>query len=116
MKTLKVKTLGRVHDPINPLPVTATDQETMKAIINLLREVGMIVGNFKAETLFDFGFEVLKGTLMALHKHLKAVVGEVPPRQSMVRWTRSQVPLQGHSTDRHQGLSMHRPHHQWFQP
>ena len=55
MKTLKVKMLGRVHGPINPLPVTATDLETMKAIINLLREVGMIVGNFKAETLFDLG-------------------------------------------------------------
>lgn len=81
MKTLKVKMLGRVHGPISPLPFTTTDLETTKAILNLLRKVGMIVGNFKAETLFDFGFEALNDTLTALHKYLKALVGEVLPKR-----------------------------------
>ncbi|CAH0494039.1 unnamed protein product [Peronospora farinosa] len=74
MKTLKVKLLDQVHGPITALPIATTDLEVLKALINLLHEAGMAAGNFTAETLFDFGFETLKKTLIALHGHIKALV------------------------------------------
>ncbi|CAI5716890.1 unnamed protein product [Peronospora effusa] len=76
MKTLKVKLLDQVQGPITALPTTITDLEVLKAVMNLLHEAGMDAGNFTAETLFDFGFETSKKTLVTLHGHLKTLVGE----------------------------------------
>ncbi|CAI5725209.1 unnamed protein product [Peronospora effusa] len=81
MKALKVKLLDQVHGPITALPTTNTDQEVLKAVMNLLHGAGMAAGNFTAETLFDFGFETLKKTLVTLHGHLKTLVGEFPPKE-----------------------------------
>ena len=38
----------------------------------------MVAGNSRVKTLFDFGFKVLKKTLMTLHGNLRAMVGEMP--------------------------------------
>ncbi|CAI5706521.1 unnamed protein product [Peronospora effusa] len=81
MKALKVKLRDQVHGPITALPTTTTDLEVLKAVMNLLHEAGMAAGNFTAETLFDFGFETLKKTLVTLHGHLKTLVGEFPPKE-----------------------------------
>ncbi|CAI5706020.1 unnamed protein product [Peronospora farinosa] len=81
MKALKVKLLDQVHGPITALPTTTTDLEVLKAVMNMLHEAGMDAGNFTAETLFDFGFETLKKTLVTLHGHLKTLVGEFLPKE-----------------------------------
>ena len=81
MKTLKVKILDEVHGPIAALPTTAMDLEVLKALMNMLQEAGMAARNFCAEALFDFGFETLKTALVTLHGHLKALVGEIPPKE-----------------------------------
>ncbi|CAI5701558.1 unnamed protein product [Peronospora effusa] len=49
--------------------------------MNLLHEAGMAERNFTTDTLFDFGFETLKNTLVALHGHLKTLVEEFPPKE-----------------------------------
>ena len=74
MKMLKVKLQGPVHGPVTALPTMTTDLEVLKALLNLLQEAGMVAGNFKVKTLFDFGFKVLYKILVTLHDNLKAIV------------------------------------------
>ena len=69
MKTLKAR---------SALPTMTTDLKLLKALLNLLQEARMLAGNFKVKALFDFGFKVLKKTLVTLHGNLKAMVGEMP--------------------------------------
>ena len=57
MKIFKVKMQEEVHGPINPLPTMVTDLEVLKALMHLLHEVGMVAGNFGAETLFKVNFK-----------------------------------------------------------
>ena len=97
MKTLKVKMQDQVHCPITALLTPATDLEVLKALLNILHEAGMTAGNFRAETLFDFGFEALKKTLVTLHGYLNALVGEIPPKEVPHQAGRATVPDLGSS-------------------
>ena len=69
-----------------------TDREVLKALLNLLQEAGMVAGNFRVKTLFDFGFKVLRKTLVTLHGNLKDMVGEMPFEETPRSGTPSAVP------------------------
>ena len=86
MKTLKVRMQDQVHGPITALLTPATDLKVLKA---LLHEAGMTAGNFRAETLFNFG---LKKTLVTLHGYLKVLVGEIPLKEVPRQVDRAAVP------------------------
>ncbi|CAI5702616.1 unnamed protein product [Peronospora effusa] len=101
MNTLKVKLLNQVYGLITSLPIATTDLEVLKALINLLHEAGMAAGNFTAETLFDFGFKTLKKTLVALHGHIKALVGEIPHKRVPRHVGTAAVPGLGSSAGSH---------------
>ena len=96
IKMLKVKMQGPVHGPVHDfvtaLPTMTTDLEVLKALLNFLQEARMVAGNFRVKTLFDFGFKVLKKTLVILHGNLKAMVGQMSFEEMPRSGGRSAVP------------------------
>ena len=90
IQSLDIQLLWRLGGPVSTLPRLQTVTDAITALVTLLREAGMVAGNFDPDELFTLGFDKITSTLTKLHKRLGILVGIVP--------TKSDLPPASHVT------------------
>ncbi|GMF56160.1 unnamed protein product [Phytophthora fragariaefolia] len=73
---LQMMQLGQIGDLMGPVtaPLIA-----VKALMNLLKEAGLVAGAFGADELFDLGLDAIRSASLELFHKLKILVRESPP-------------------------------------
>ncbi|ETL25499.1 hypothetical protein L917_20514, partial [Phytophthora nicotianae] len=76
-KILQLRTPGSLKGPVTPPPATANKLDAVKAVLRLLKGVGITPGSFAGKDLFHMDLEAIQITLSELFEKLKVLVGEV---------------------------------------
>ncbi|GMF47054.1 unnamed protein product [Phytophthora fragariaefolia] len=78
LQTMKVRQIGELMGPVTAPPTTSNELVAVKALMNLLKEAGLVAGAFGADQLFDLGLDAIRASSFGLFHKLKILVGESP--------------------------------------
>ncbi|GMG16445.1 unnamed protein product [Phytophthora fragariaefolia] len=75
---MQVRQIGDLMGPVTA-PLTSSEELiAVKALMNLLKEAGLVAEEFGADQLFDYGLDAIRSASLGLFHKLKIWVGESP--------------------------------------
>ncbi|GMF52170.1 unnamed protein product [Phytophthora fragariaefolia] len=80
MRMLERKQIGDLQGPLAPPQMATGKLDAVKGLMSLLKEAGLVDGQFDANDLFDLDLDQIQSSTQGLFNRLKALVGEIQPK------------------------------------
>ncbi|GMF36839.1 unnamed protein product [Phytophthora fragariaefolia] len=78
IETMQVRQIGELMGLVTAPPTTSNELVAVKALMNPLKEAGLVAGAFEADQVFDVGMDAIRAASFSLFHKTKILVGESP--------------------------------------